>query len=104
MTFLEHLTEFRTRLIRSMIALVATSVVGLVFSKKIFLFLQTPMLAALPEGGHFIATNPFESYVTYFKVALLAGLFLASPYIFFQLWNFLSPGLSGKEKNLLLPS
>ena len=104
MTFLEHLTEFRTRLMRSFIALAAASVIGLVYCKKIFFILQIPMLKALPEGSNFIATNPFESYVTYFKVAFLAGIFLASPYLFFQLWRFINPGLQTKEKKLLLPA
>lgn len=104
MTFLEHLTEFRTRLVRSLIALGAASIIGLIFCKQIFSFLQIPMVNALPPDSNFIATNPFESYITYFKVSFLAGIFLASPYVFFQFWRFVNPGLADKEKKLLLPA
>lgn len=103
MTFIDHLTELRKRLFRVVIAVIAGAVVGLYYSKELFHILQIPMLKALPKGGSFIATTPFESYVTYFKVALLAGMFLATPVIFYQIWRFITPALTSKEKRLVLP-
>lgn len=104
MTFLEHLTELRMRLMRSVIALCITSVFCLFFSKKIFWVLQIPMIRTLPEESSFIATSPFESYMTYFKVALLSGFFAASPFIFYQFWRFVTPALKQNEKSSLLPA
>ncbi len=101
--FLEHLKELRTRLFRSVLVLVFFAIVGLVFCKQIYHFLQIPMLKVLPPGSSFIVTGPFESYMAYFKVSLLAGLFMASPFIFYQIWSFVAPGLKQQEKKFVLP-
>lgn len=103
MTLLDHLSELRKRVLRSILALGLVSIIGLVFSKDIYHLLQIPMIKTLPEGNSFIATTPFESYFTYFKIALLAGLFGASPVVFYQLWRFVAPALNKKEKRLLIP-
>ncbi|MBI4411664.1 MAG: twin-arginine translocase subunit TatC [Deltaproteobacteria bacterium] len=103
-TLIGHLTELRKRVVRSLLAIGLGAVVGLVFCKQLYRILQVPMLKALPEGSFFIATTPFESYITYFKVSLLAGLFVASPFVFYQLWRFVAPGLEPREKKYLLPA
>lgn len=103
-TFLSHLVELRSRLVRSILAVLVGAAVGLFYCKELFLILQAPMLQALPEGSFFIATTPFESYKTYFKIALIAGLLLATPIIFYQFWAFISPALEKKEKKYLLPA
>ena len=74
-TLIGHLTELRKRVVRSLLAIAAGAIVGLVFCKEFYRILQVPMLQALPEGSFFIATTPFESYLTYFKVFLFAGVF-----------------------------
>lgn len=102
-SFVEHIVEFRSRLLKSVVALVAGSVVGLVYCKEIFHFIQIPLLKVLPEGSHFIATTPFESYVTYLKLAMVFGIFVASPLIFYQVWCFIVPALKESEKKLVLP-
>jgi sec-independent protein translocase protein TatC len=102
-TLISHLVELKTRLIRSLMAIAAGSLVGLIFCREIFDALKKPMMATLPEGSFFVSSAPFESYAIYLKVALLTGTFMATPYLFFQFWNFLSPGLKAREKKLLVP-
>lgn len=99
----DHLTELRSRIFKSLIAVLLASVIGLLYSREIFKILQVPMIKALPAGSFFIATSPFESYRTYFKIALMAGLFIASPVVFYQLWQFVTPALQSKEKKYILP-
>lgn len=103
-SIIEHISELRTRLLRSLIAVGITSTICLVFAKEIFNFLQKPMLDVLPENHHFIATTPFESYVVYFKVALLCGILSSTPILFYHIWKFITPALSAKEKKLILPA
>lgn len=94
----QHLKELRRTLIHSVLALLLGTALTLYYSKKLFAILIQPLASALPQGSHFIATTPFESYLVYFKTALLTGAFLVAPYIFYQLWRFISPGLYKKEK------
>lgn len=103
MTFLDHLTELRQRLFKVIIAVAIGAVVGLFYAKEFFHALQIPMLQALPAGSSFIATSPFESYVTYFKVALLSGLLMATPMIFYQFFGFIMPALTAREKKWVIP-
>ena len=98
LTLTEHLVELRTRLIRSLIVLAVGTGIAACYSKEIFALLQQPLLTTLPEGASFITTNPIEPMVTYLKVALLAGVFFSSPFIFYQLWRFVAPGLLAHEK------
>lgn len=99
----DHLAELRIRVFKATIALGIGAVIGLIFCKKLFHILQIPMLKALPQGSFFIATNPFESYATYFKIALVAGVFISSPALFYQIWQFIAPALKPQEKKLVLP-
>ncbi|MBX7149175.1 twin-arginine translocase subunit TatC [bacterium] len=103
MTVVEHLTELRNRVVRSFLFIAAGAVVSLIFCKDIYHALQVPMLKALPPESHFIVTSPFESYVAYFKIALVAGLFIASPFVFYQIWRFVLPGLKDNEKKMVFP-
>lgn len=101
-TLVQHLAELRSCLIRSIVGLAAGTLLSLYFSKEIFHFLQKPMLWAMPAGTGFIATGPLEAVSTYFKVSLLAGVFLSAPYLLYQVWRFIAPGLYAKEKKLAL--
>jgi sec-independent protein translocase protein TatC len=100
LTLLDHLTELRSCLIRSLLALAAGMLLCLYFSKEIFRFLQQPLLDVMPTGSGFIATSPLEAFLTYLKVALLSGVFLSSPFILYQVWRFVAPGLYLKEKRV----
>lgn len=103
MTFLEHLEELRWVFIKSVVAVVLGTCVCLAFSARIYRWLQAPLVQVLPEGSHFIATTPFESYAAYFKVAMVFGFFLATPFIFYFFWNFLRHGLHPGERRGVIP-
>jgi sec-independent protein translocase protein TatC len=103
-TLIDHLVELRMRILRSLIVCGVLSAVALIFAKEIYEILQAPMVKALPPNSNFIATTPFESYVTYFKIALFAGFLFSTPYLFYQLWQFITPALTKKEKGIILPA
>ena len=102
-TFLEHLEDLRRALIYSFYALCGGTAVALFFSPQIFRWLQSPMQRFLPPGSHFIITTPFETYFAYFLIAVVFGLLLASPFIFYFIWNFIRPGLKPEEKRGIIP-
>ena len=102
-TLISHLVELRSRLSKSLFFILIGAILGLIYCQEIYHWLQIPLLRALGPQGNFIATNPFESYVTYFKVALFAGLFMVSPVLFYHFWAFIAPGLQKNEKRLILP-
>jgi sec-independent protein translocase protein TatC len=102
MSFLEHLEELRTRLIRSLISLVVGSLVCWNFRTPIFRFLTQPLRQAQPDV-QFIAISPAESLMLYMKMAVFVGIFLAMPYVLYQVWAFVSPGLHRHERSYVLP-
>ncbi len=99
---IQHLTELRQCVIRSLISLAVGMGASLYFSKDIFRILQKPLLEVLPQSSVFIATGPIEALVTYLQVALLSGLFVSLPFIFYQVWIFVAPALYVNEKKLAL--
>ena len=103
MSFLEHLDELRRRLIMSVIALVGGCVVAFFFIEDIFRFVLSPVKSMLPNNGTFIATEGPEVFMLYIKVGLLSGLFVAMPFILWQLWLFIAPGLYSHEKRFAIP-
>jgi len=103
MTILEHLEELRSRLIKILIAAGAGFCIGYFFSETIFGYLIRPLTNVLPKGTSLIFTSITEAFFTYLKVGLLAGVFIASPFILYQIWAFISPGLYKKERRALLP-
>lgn len=103
MPFLAHLEELRWVILKAFFAFLATSALGLIFSPQLFRWLKRPLQNLLPEGRHFIATTPFETYTAYLMVAMVFGLLLASPLFFYFIWAFLAPGLNRKEKKGVLP-
>ncbi|MBL7685897.1 MAG: twin-arginine translocase subunit TatC [Deltaproteobacteria bacterium] len=103
MSLTQHLGQLRKCLIHSIVALIIGTAATLYFSKDLFKVLTRPLEQVLPQGSHFIATTPFESYMVYLKTAGLAGFLLSAPYIFLQCWRFFSPGLYKNEKKIILP-
>jgi sec-independent protein translocase protein TatC len=103
MTLTEHLEELRWCLLRSVIAVFVGSVVCYFFSNAIFTFMVAPLRANLQPGQSLIGTGVTEAFFSEIKVAIAAGVLLSCPYIFFQIWRFIAPGLSGGEKKLVLP-
>ena len=102
-TFLSHLFELRNRLIRVLLA------VGLVFlclfpwAKELYVLLAQPLLANLPKGGQMIATDVVGVFMVPMKVALMVAFLVALPYVLYQVWAFVAPGLYAHEKRLALP-
>jgi len=106
MGFLDHLEELRNRVIRSILAIAVGSVAGWVYRERIYAIMQKPIMDALNANGlaqQLVYLNPTEPFNLYLKIAALAGLFLTSPYVLYQVWMFISPGLYRHEKRYVLP-
>jgi sec-independent protein translocase protein TatC len=103
MTLIQHLEELRGRILRSLAALIIGFSAAFFFAKPIFRFLERPILAYLPEGKKLVFLKVTDPIVLYMKVAALAGLFLVAPYILFQIWRFIAPGLYRHEKRYSVP-
>jgi len=98
-----HLQELRKRLILSFIAVGGCFALCYTFAEKIFDILAAPLLEMMPEGGSLIFTSVAEAFFTYMKVAFIAGLILASPFVLYQIWAFVAPGLYRHEKKYVVP-
>jgi sec-independent protein translocase protein TatC len=103
MSFLEHLDELRKRIVRACIAIAVGVVLTFAFIQPIFDFILAPTRKALPPGVKLIYTEPGEAFSLYVTVALIAGVVVAAPYIMYQVWMFIAPGLYSKEKRLAIP-
>lgn len=103
MSFLEHLDELRKRLIYIVYALVAGCAVAFVFIKKIFDFIMRPMQEVLPPGSYLQFTSGSEPFMLWIKIGFLAGVFISSPLILWQVWKFIAPGLYSHEKKFAIP-
>src|SRR4029077_3702005 len=106
MSFLEHLEELRRRFIFSIIAVTVGFFACWNYHEFIFGYVQRPIMDALHRNGmaeKLVYLNPTEPFNLYLKVALLAGLFVTSPVVLFQVWMFISPGLYRKERRYVLP-
>jgi len=101
--FLEHLEELRKRLIICIISVAISFFISYFFSDKAFLILIKPLKEALPKNGHLIFTNLPEMFITYLKVALVMGIMISTPVIFYEIWKFVAPGLYQSEKKFLIP-
>ena len=103
MGFLEHLDELRRRIIRALIALAAGMAVAFVFLDRIANFVLGPTLRALPAGTKLVTTRPGEGIAFYFDLALIGGVVLAAPFITYQIWRFVAPGLYARERRMAVP-
>jgi len=101
--FLGHLEELRRRLIGCAIAVGIGFVICYFFSERLFQVLVEPLKAAMSEDDHLIFTGLPEMFITYLKVALVGGILLAAPFLFYEMWMFVAPGLYRHEKKLAVP-
>jgi sec-independent protein translocase protein TatC len=101
--FIAHLIELRDRLMRMVLAVLAIFLVLFPFGNDIYVFVAEPLMKVLPEGTSMIATQVASPFLTPFKLALVAAVFLAMPYLLHQFWGFIAPGLYQHEKRLALP-
>jgi sec-independent protein translocase protein TatC len=103
MSFMEHLEELRYRLVRAALAVGVGFLAAYGFKERLYGYLTIPLKAAMPPESKLIYTAPAEAFFTYLKVAFLAGIIAASPFIFYQLWRFISPGLYTHERKAIWP-
>jgi len=106
MSFLEHLEELRRRIIYCAIAVAVTFLVGWWKADRIFAFMQGPIVTALHAhklDEKLVYTNPVDPFNMYLKVGFIAGLFIASPFVLYQVWAFIAPGLYRNERRYVLP-
>lgn len=108
MTLVQHLEELRRRLIISAAAVAVGSVAGFVLYRPVLDFLQEPYqeaVASLPDTitEKLIVTTPTEPFLAFLKIGLFVGLLLALPVILYQLWRFITPGLTARERRLGIP-
>jgi sec-independent protein translocase protein TatC len=103
MSFLEHLDELRKRLIYICWSLLAGCIVAYIFIAQIFDFIMRPLQQMLPPGGKLMFTQGAEPFMLYVKIGFLAGIFIASPLIIYQVWKFIAPGLYSHEKKFAIP-
>lgn len=104
-TFISHLVELRSRLLKAASAVLAIFVVLFIYPgpSAIYDILAQPMLASLPQGTRMIATGVITPFMVPVKVTLLAAFLIALPYVLYQAWAFVAPGLYSHEKKLALP-
>ena len=102
-TFISHLIELRDRLLRSAIVWIVLFVALFPFANELYSLLAEPMLAKLPKGGQMIATDVVGVFLVPMKVALMVAFLIALPYVLYQVWAFVAPGLYAHEKRLALP-
>ncbi len=105
-SFVEHLTELRSRLVKSIVYLFIFFVICYFFAEDIYSFLVAPYAEAVKDdeiSRRMIFTALHETFITYLKVAFFAAMFIASPIILIQIWKFVAPGLYKNEKKALLP-
>ncbi len=102
-SFLSHLFELRDRLIRALLAIGIIFVCLFPWAKELYALLAQPLLATLPQGGQMIATDVVGVFLVPMKVALMVAFLIALPYVLYQIWAFVAPGLYAHEKRLALP-
>ncbi|WP_439102244.1 twin-arginine translocase subunit TatC [Congregibacter sp.] len=98
-----HLTELRDRLLRAILAVLLVFIVLFPFANEIYAFVSQPLRELLPENASMIATDVASPFLTPFKLTLFTALFIAIPYVLFQIWSFIAPGMYSQEKRFALP-
>jgi len=101
--FMTHLIELRDRILRIVVVVVSIFMVLFFFANDLYHLVSAPLLAQLPEGSTMIATGVAAPFLTPFKLSLVSSIFIAIPFIFYQFWSFVAPGLYKHEKRLALP-
>lgn len=100
---IEHLIELRSRILKSVLAVLIIFLPLFYFANPIYEYLAAPLMSYLPEGSTMIATQVASPFLTPFKLTLVLAVFIAIPYILHQLWSFVAPGLYANEKRFAIP-
>jgi sec-independent protein translocase protein TatC len=98
-----HLIELRTRLMRALAAILLVFLALIYFSNDIYDFVAQPLLSQLPAGTSMIATDVATPFITPIKLTLVVSFFVAIPYLLYQAWSFIAPGLYQHERRLIMP-
>ena len=102
-SFIAHLIELRTRLLHAVVALLLVFICLFPWASDLYAILAQPLLAKLPKGGQMIATDVTTPFFVPLKVAMMTAFLIALPYILYQIWRFVAPGLYAHEKRLVWP-
>lgn len=102
-SFISHLIELRNRLIRAVISVVLVFIVLFPWANHLYTLLAQPLIAKLPQGSQMIATGVASTFFIPLKVAMMAAFLIALPYVLYQLWAFIAPGLYQHERKLAVP-
>ncbi|XQW85076.1 twin-arginine translocase subunit TatC [Thalassotalea piscium] len=102
-TLFDHLLELRSRLLKAVLSVLVIFCSMIYFANDIYEYVSKPLLATMPEGGQMIATDVASSFFAPFKLTIVLAVFLAMPFILFQIWSFIAPGLYRNEKRLVAP-
>ncbi len=102
-TLLSHLIELRDRILRGVLAILIVFIGLVPFANPLYEFLASPLMSALPEGNSMISTEPHGPFFVPFKFAFASAVAIAVPYLLYQMWAFVAPGLYQNEKRLIMP-
>ena len=103
MPLVAHLTELRDRLLRALLAILVVFIGLFPFANDIYSFVSEPLRELLPAGASMIATDVASPFLTPFKLTLVTAIFIAIPYVLYQIWSFIAPGMYRHEKRLAIP-
>jgi len=103
LSFLEHLVELRSRLLKACLSVLAVLIVLLPFSRDLYETLASPLMSKMPEGSSMIAIDVASPFLTPFKLTLLTAIIISIPMVLYQLWAFVAPALFKHEKRLARP-
>ena len=101
--FMSHLVELRDRLLRAVLVILVIFLALFSFSNELYSLLAEPLLIHLPTGSSMIATEVASPFLTPFKLAMMSAIFISMPFLLYQLWAFIAPGLYKHEKSLAFP-
>ncbi len=99
----DHLLELRNRLLRSILGVLIVFCCLVYFAQDIYQYVAQPLLSAMPEGSQMIATDVASPFFAPFKLTLVLSLFIAMPFVLYQVWSFVAPGLYSNEKRMIAP-
>lgn len=98
-----HLIELRSRVLKALVSVLVVFVCLVFFAQDLYQYLAMPLIASLPEGASMIATDVASPFLAPFKLTLVLSFFVAIPFVLYQIWAFIAPGLYSKEKKLVAP-
>lgn len=103
MTLVQHLVELRDKLLRSVVAILLVFIAIFPFSNEVYTFIAAPIIASMPHNSNLIAIGVISPFLTPLKMALIFAVYIAAPYLLFQIWSFVAPALYKHEKQMILP-